>query len=200
MNVKKFASIVLFTDEMIEDVQSGDLNVLVDSGVRTAINDVIDAHAIGKDSGVDIVGVFDSELTATTNTVEYDGTKADGLELAISRRDGQARGERLRQRRLRWACCSASASARSCATPAARTTRRRGSTTAAAIRCTGIAPFYSTNLNNLADTAGATKVLGRRRAPAEHARPDPQGRVAVDVDRGDRPRRHRPTASCSRRT
>src|SRR5262245_9997160 len=45
MNVKKVASIVLFTDEMIEDVQAGDLNVLVDSGVRNAINDIIDAHA-----------------------------------------------------------------------------------------------------------------------------------------------------------
>jgi HK97 family phage major capsid protein len=62
LNVKKFASIVLFTDEMIEDVQGGDLNVLVDSGVREAINDVIDANAIGKDSGTNISGVFDSML------------------------------------------------------------------------------------------------------------------------------------------
>jgi HK97 family phage major capsid protein len=84
MNVKKFASIVLFTDEMLEDVQGGDLNVLVDSGVRTAINDVIDAHAVGKDSGADIAGVFDSELTATTQAVEYDQAQADGLQRAIS--------------------------------------------------------------------------------------------------------------------
>jgi HK97 family phage major capsid protein len=75
MNVKKFASIVLFTDEMIEDVQGGDLNVLVDSGVRSAINDVTDAHAIGKDSGVNITGVFDSMLRQTTQTVEVDLTK-----------------------------------------------------------------------------------------------------------------------------
>jgi HK97 family phage major capsid protein len=84
MDVKKFASIVLFTDEMIEDVQGGDLNVLVDSGVRTAINDVIDAHAVGKDNGADIAGVFNSELCGTTATVEYDAALADGLQKAVS--------------------------------------------------------------------------------------------------------------------
>jgi len=84
MNVKKVASIVLFTDEMIEDVQSGDLNVLVDSGVRTAINHVIDANAIGKDKGVDITTNFDTMLRSTTSVVEYDQTKGDGLELAVS--------------------------------------------------------------------------------------------------------------------
>lgn len=54
MNVKKVATIVLFTDEMLEDVQAGDLNPLVDAGVRSAIADVIDANIIGKDNGVDI--------------------------------------------------------------------------------------------------------------------------------------------------
>src|SRR3954471_24141051 len=54
LTVKKFASIVLFTEEMIDDVQGGDLNVLVDSGVRQAIADQVDAHAIGKDSGTNI--------------------------------------------------------------------------------------------------------------------------------------------------
>jgi len=84
MDVKKVASIVLFTDEMIEDVQSGDLNVLVDSGVRNAINDIIDAHAIGIDSGVAITSAFNSTLAATTQTVELDQSKPDGLQLAVS--------------------------------------------------------------------------------------------------------------------
>jgi hypothetical protein len=88
MDVKKFASIVLFTDEMIEDVQSGDLNVLVDSGVRSAINDIIDAHAIGMDSGVAITSVFNNALAQTTSSVEYDQTKPDGLQLAISKAMG----------------------------------------------------------------------------------------------------------------
>lgn len=84
LNVKKFATIVLFTDEMLEDVQSGDLNVLVDSGVRTAINDVVDSHAVGLAKGVALTSVFDSTLAATTTSVEYDQTKPDGLQKAIS--------------------------------------------------------------------------------------------------------------------
>src|SRR6187431_2186720 len=35
LNIKKFATYVIFTDEMLEDLQNGDLNVLVDSGVRS---------------------------------------------------------------------------------------------------------------------------------------------------------------------
>jgi Phage capsid family len=92
MDVKKFASIVLFTDEMIEDVQAGDLNVLVDSGVRSAINDIIDAHAIGMDSGAAITTVFNNALKDTTATVEYDQTKPDGLQLAISKAMGILEG------------------------------------------------------------------------------------------------------------
>jgi hypothetical protein len=83
LNIKKIASIVTFTDEMLEDVQNGDLNVLVDSGVRAAIADVADANALGKDSGTNITGAFDSELTATTSTVEL-GTGQDALAVAVS--------------------------------------------------------------------------------------------------------------------
>jgi hypothetical protein len=84
MNVKKIATIVLFTDEMLEDVQSGDLNPLVDAGVRTAIADVIDANILGKDNGANITTNFDNALRATTSAVEYDGSKADGLQRAVS--------------------------------------------------------------------------------------------------------------------
>jgi hypothetical protein len=84
MNVKKVATIVLFTDEMLEDVQAGDLNPLVDSNVRTAIADVIDANIIGKDNGVNITTNFDNALRATTAVVEYDQTKGDALARAVS--------------------------------------------------------------------------------------------------------------------
>lgn len=84
LNIKKIASIVTFTDEMLEDVVNGDFNVLIDSGVRDAISDVADAHAVGKDSGTNISGTFDSELTATTQTVEWDADAQDGLQLAVS--------------------------------------------------------------------------------------------------------------------
>jgi HK97 family phage major capsid protein len=86
--VKKFASYVIFTDEMLEDLQNGDVNVLVDSGVRNAIQDSIDANAIGLDSGSAISGVFDSELVNTTQGVELTDD-ADGLEKAISAALGQ---------------------------------------------------------------------------------------------------------------
>lgn len=84
INIKKVASIVLFTEEMLEDLQNGDLNALVDSGVRDAINDVVDANIIGLDSGATISGAFDDELFNSTSEVEYDESKADGLQLAIS--------------------------------------------------------------------------------------------------------------------
>lgn len=88
LNVKKVASIVIFTDEMLEDVQNGDLNVLVDSGVRGAISDVIDANKIGMDSGTNIAGAFDNMLRSTTSTVEF-GTSGDALRLAVSAAMGQ---------------------------------------------------------------------------------------------------------------
>ena len=84
LNVKKFATIILFTDEMIQDVQSGDLNVLVDSGIRTGLNDAIDAHAVGLTRGTPLTSVFDSTLAACTTTVEYQQAKPDGLQFAIS--------------------------------------------------------------------------------------------------------------------
>lgn len=84
INIKKFATYVIFTDEMIEDLQAGDLNTLVDSGVRKAINDTIDAHVLGLDSGAAITGVFDTELTGSTATVEWVQGTADGLEKAVS--------------------------------------------------------------------------------------------------------------------
>lgn len=84
LNIKKIASIVLFTDEQLEDVQNGDLNVLVDSGVRNAISKKIDQHAIGRNNGSAVTGNFDTELCDTTSKVELDLGKQDGLALAVS--------------------------------------------------------------------------------------------------------------------
>jgi hypothetical protein len=92
MNVKKVATIVLFTDEMLEDVQAGDLNPLVDAGVRSAIADVIDANIIGKDNGVDITTNFDNALRATTATVEYAQASQDALARAVSAAMGVLEG------------------------------------------------------------------------------------------------------------
>lgn len=66
LTVQKFASIILFTDEQIEDLQNGDLNVLADAGVRQALSVAIDAHALGSSQGQSLAvaglggSVFDS--------------------------------------------------------------------------------------------------------------------------------------------
>lgn len=76
LNIKKVATIVTFTDEMIDDVQNGDLNVLVDGGVRSAIANTIDADAIDGSN-------FDSQYTDTTSSVAM-GTGQDALAVAVS--------------------------------------------------------------------------------------------------------------------
>ena len=83
LSIKKIASIVLFTDEQIEDVQNGDLDVLVDSGVRKGISKVIDQHAIGRNNGNAVTGSFDTELCDTSSVVEL-GTGQDALATAVS--------------------------------------------------------------------------------------------------------------------
>jgi hypothetical protein len=92
INIKKVASTVLFTEEQVEDVQNGDLNVLVDSGVRTAIADVIDAHIVGKSSGTNLTTSFDSMLRSTTSTVEFTQASNDSLRKAISAAMGTLEG------------------------------------------------------------------------------------------------------------
>jgi hypothetical protein len=162
LNVKKFASVVLFTDEMIDDVQSGDLNVLVDSGVRTAIADVIDAHAIGKDSGTNITGVFDSMLRSTTQTVEWDGTKADGLALAVSSAMGKLEANGYGDSGQIGTLLGFGFAQR------LRDARSSNDTTHPVYGpggngldpLYGTSPFNSNNLNGVADAAGATKILG----------------------------------------
>lgn len=159
MNVKKWASIVMFTEEMIEDVQGGDLNVLVDSGVRDAINDSIDAHAIGKDSGVNITTVFDTMLRSTTNTVEYDGSKADGLELAVSAAMGKLEANGYGNVGNLGALLGFGFNQK------LRDARSSADTTQPVYGSGrdplyGIASFSSTNLNSVADAAAATKILG----------------------------------------
>jgi HK97 family phage major capsid protein len=160
LNIRKIASIVTFTDEMLEDVQSGDLNVLVDSGVREAIADVADAHALGKDSGTDITGAFDSELTATTQSVEL-GTQPDALQIAVSAAMGslEANGYASNLGIL------ASGDVARYVRDARLFTVGAGTATAQGLYQNPQDPFYglerftSTNLNTLSESAGANKVV-----------------------------------------
>ena len=82
VNIKKIASIVMYTEELLEDARE-DPSVLVGADVEAAFQDLIDAHALGFAAGVAIVGQFDSELTGTTQTGEL-GTTGDAFALAVS--------------------------------------------------------------------------------------------------------------------
>jgi HK97 family phage major capsid protein len=83
VDIKKIASVVMYTEELIEDAQS-DPTLLVNNDVRAAFADLIDAHALGQTSAGTLTSQFNSTLRSTTQTVEYDQTKADGLALAVS--------------------------------------------------------------------------------------------------------------------
>jgi hypothetical protein len=163
INIKKVASIILFTEEQIEDVQTGDLDILVNSGVRDAISDVVDANAIGKDSGTNIVGNFDTELTGTTSTVEL-GTGQDALRTAISAAMGtlEAHGYGNNmglllpgdaRRHVRDARATAGTAA------ADVTNQVLYSGDGANDPFYGLPREFSTNLNTLSETAGANKVV-----------------------------------------
>jgi hypothetical protein len=103
--------------------------------------------------------VFDNALRATTQTVEFDASKADGLELAVSAAMGKLEangygnvgqmgallgfgfGQKLRD---------------------ARSTNDATARVYGAGRdpLYGIPAYYSTNLNSVADAPAATKILG----------------------------------------
>jgi HK97 family phage major capsid protein len=83
VDVKKIATIVMYTEELIEDAQ-GDPTLLVNQDVRAAFADLIDAHALGRNAAGTIVGQFNTELSETTSTVEYVQADKDGLANAVS--------------------------------------------------------------------------------------------------------------------
>lgn len=82
VNIKKIATTVLYTEEILEDARE-DPRVLVSADVEAAFVDLIDAHALGYAAGAAIVGQFDSELTGTSQTTEL-GTSADAFAVAVS--------------------------------------------------------------------------------------------------------------------
>ncbi len=82
VNIKKIASLVMYTEELLEDARE-DPSVLVGADVEGAFMDLIDAHALGYAAGVAITGQFDSELTNTSLTGEL-GTTGDAFALAVS--------------------------------------------------------------------------------------------------------------------
>ena len=182
LNIKKIASIVTFTDEQIEDVQNGDMNVLVDSGVREAIADVADANAVGKDSGANIAGTFDAELTGSTQIVEWNASNQDGLQTAVSAAMGSLEANGYGNyanlgilvhpsyaRIIRDARQTAGGTA-------SATAQAQGLYGQAGDPFYGLPIYTSSNLNTFAETAGANKVV----AVVAH-RPNIHARIRHDV-------------------
>ena len=176
LNAVKIASIILFTDEMLEDVANGDLNVLVDSGVRSAIADVVDANAIGLDSGSAITGGFDTEFVGTTSTVEL-GTDEDALAQAVSAAMGT-----LEQNGYKDLAVLHSSDVNRHIRDARILGGGTATSTGQGLYTPNTDPFYglprasSTNLNTLTEAAGADKVVA-----CVVSRPNVHVRVRKDI-------------------
>lgn len=89
LNIRKVATIVPFTDELLEDADK-DMAVEVETRVRRAIARKIDELVVGKQSGVNITPVngFDTMLRSTTSTVEVVTTNQDWLKRGVSQAMG----------------------------------------------------------------------------------------------------------------
>jgi HK97 family phage major capsid protein len=84
VDIKKIATIVMYTSELLEDAQ-GDPTLLINQDVRAAFADLIDKHAIGLGTaGAALTSSFNTELSSTSQTVEYVQGDADGLADAVS--------------------------------------------------------------------------------------------------------------------
>lgn len=157
INIKKVASIVLFTEEQKDDVRNGDLDVLVDSGVRSAISDVIDQHIVGKANGTNLTTSFDTMLRSTTATVEL-GTTQDKLRLAISAAMGKLEANGYQDPGQMGVVLASDVrqpirDARSALDSTAELYGGAGDP------LYGLQDAYSTNLSTFASTAAATKIV-----------------------------------------
>ncbi len=164
LNVKKVATIVTFTDEMLEDLATGDIQALVDSGVQNAISDVIDENVVGRAGGSNVSTNFDNCFRTTTQTVEFDGSKQDGFQLAVSAAMGSLEANGYGKNMGLVLPADAARYVRD-----ARSTA--GGTASATAQAQGLYgqvgdPFYglprvvSSNLDNITATAGSGKIVG----------------------------------------
>lgn len=82
LDIVKAAGVVMLTEELVEDA-GGALLGRIDTDIRVAFADWVDANAIGRTAGGTIVGSFNSELSETTSVVEL-GTTGDAFAVAVS--------------------------------------------------------------------------------------------------------------------
>lgn len=91
INVKKMASIVMYTEELLDDARQ-DPSVLVNADVATAFSYLIDAHVMGWSAGSTVTTSFDAALGSCTTTVEYDQTKDFALAVSAAMAKVEAAG------------------------------------------------------------------------------------------------------------
>lgn len=82
VDVKKIATIVIFTEELLEDAVH-DPRILVEADVHAAFADLIDAHVLGLAAGTAITTSFNAGLGSCTQTTEL-GTAADAFATSVS--------------------------------------------------------------------------------------------------------------------
>jgi len=90
-DIVKAATIVMYTEELIEDAQD-DPTILINADVRAAFADYIDSNSLGRTSAGAITGAFNSELSETTQTTELANTGGDRLATAVSAAMGLVEG------------------------------------------------------------------------------------------------------------
>lgn len=94
VDMKKMATTVLYTEELLEDAAE-DPTALISTDVRAAFADLADSHALGYNAAGVVSSQFNSSLAATTQTVEL-GSTADALAVAVSTAMGYIEGNGYR--------------------------------------------------------------------------------------------------------
>ena len=161
LDIVKAATIVLYTEELIEDAQA-DPTILINADVRAAFADYIDSNALGRNAAGVITGAFNSELSETTSTVEL-GTAGDRVAVAVSAAMGTVEGNGYTPTGVILAH-DARQHFRD-ARMATETTQQlysgvEGGFVQPTPTLYGLPISYTTNLQTLAGTAGAGRVVG----------------------------------------
>lgn len=167
LNIRKVATIVPFTDELLEDIEEEDVGTeegedllaQVDFRVRRAIAKKIDELITGKQSGVNYTPTngFDTMLRSTTATVEL-GTENDRLRRAVSAAMGILEDNGYDDPGQMGLLLGSDVRRH------IRDARRASDNTDELYTDEdpfyGIQPAFSHNLNKLADSPAATKIVG----------------------------------------
>jgi len=157
-NVKKMASVVLYTDEMLADAVE-DPRILINADVQGALADLVDAHAIGKSNGTNLTTSFDTALRSCSSTNEYVSGGA-GLASSVSAALTKVEANGYRPSGIVLA---------SDGRGVMRDARSSNDTTNPVYTpgferepdsLYGLPISYSSNLSKFSDTAGANKIIG----------------------------------------